>query len=117
MTNFPRNDFALAKYLLEANKVNTPVCFELFGILYKNSKDMRRVMAIGAMLESCNFVLFWRLVNGRYRPSESPDEPYKRPDEIKQTVESVQGFKEAVRICQFLQQKILKIVIFQSPAK
>lgn len=61
---------------------------------------MRRVMAIGAMLESCNFILFWRLVNGRYRPSESPDEPYKRPDEIKQMVESVHGFKEAIRLCQ-----------------
>jgi len=27
MTNFPRNDFALAKYLLEADKVNSLVSF------------------------------------------------------------------------------------------
>jgi hypothetical protein len=57
-------------------------------------------MAVGAMLESCNFALFWRIVNGRYRPSESPDEPFKRPEEIKQMVESIKSFKEAIRNCE-----------------
>jgi hypothetical protein len=62
---------------------------------------MKRVMAVGAMLESCNFNLFWKLVNGRYRPSEKEDEPFKRPEEIKIMVESIKGFKEAIRNCEF----------------
>lgn len=101
MTNFPRNDFALAKYLLEANKVGTP--------------EIRRVMAVGAMLESCNFALFWRIVNGRYRPSESPDEPFKRPEEIKQMVESIKSFKEAIRnyACQVINVTFQRIYAHQ----
>ncbi|KAL7080376.1 hypothetical protein ACQ4LE_000146 [Meloidogyne hapla] len=83
MTNFPRNDFALAKYLLEADKVNT--------------LEVRRVLSIGALLESCNFVKFWRLLNGRYKPSESSDESFSQSNDIKQIVESIKGFKEAIR--------------------
>ncbi|KAI3409805.1 hypothetical protein GPALN_006180 [Globodera pallida] len=83
MTNFPRNDFALAKYLVDANKVNTP--------------ELRRVCMVGALLESCNFFLFWRLVDGRYKPREAPDEPFKKPEEVRQMIESITSFKEATR--------------------
>ncbi|KAF7632551.1 Eukaryotic translation initiation factor 3 subunit K [Meloidogyne graminicola] len=83
MTNFPRNDFALAKYLLEADKVNT--------------LEVRRVLAIGALLESCNFVKFWRLMNGRSKPNDTTDELFGQSNDIKQIVESIKGFKEAIR--------------------
>nr|CAD2169776.1 unnamed protein product [Meloidogyne enterolobii] len=83
MTNFPRNDFALAKYLLEADKVN--------------SLEVRRVISIGALLESCNFVKFWRLLNGRSKPLDSSDESFSQSNDIRQIVESIKGFKEAIR--------------------
>ncbi|CAK5052860.1 unnamed protein product [Meloidogyne enterolobii] len=83
MTNFPRNDFALAKYLLEADKVN--------------SLEVRRVISIGALLESCNFVKFWRLLNGRSKPLDSSDDSFSQSNDIKQIVESIKGFKEAIR--------------------
>lgn len=78
-------------------------------------QELRRVCSIGALLEACNFSLFWRLIDGRYKPSEASDEPFKkslgklneligfkngfRPEEVKHLVESITGFKEAMRNC------------------
>lgn len=85
MMVFPRNDYALAKYLIDADKINSP--------------ELRRVTDIGALLESCNFSLFWCLVRNEYKPSESSDEKFKNPEEIKRIIDSIIGFEDAVRIC------------------
>lgn len=85
MMVFPRNDYALAKYLIDADKIN--------------SAELRRVTDIGALLEACNFSLFWRLLRNEYKPSDSSDEKFKNPEEIKRIIDSIVGFEDAVRIC------------------
>lgn len=85
MMVFPRNDYALAKYLIDGNRIE--------------SSDLRRVMDIGALLESCNFGLFWRLLHGEYRPSDSPDEKFKNPSDVKHIIGKIAGFEDAVRLC------------------
>uniref|UniRef100_A0A915DXM1 CSN8/PSMD8/EIF3K domain-containing protein n=1 Tax=Ditylenchus dipsaci TaxID=166011 RepID=A0A915DXM1_9BILA len=83
MMVFPRNDYALAKYLIDADRAN-------------DSVELRRVMDIGALLESCNFSLFWRLLRGEYKPSDG-DDKYKYHD-VKRVIEPIAGFEDAVRI-------------------
>lgn len=83
---FPRNDYALAKYLIDADRVE--------------STELRRVMCIGALLESCNFSMFWRLLRGDFRPSELPD--FKNASEVQKIIEPIVGFEDAVRMCTFL---------------
>lgn len=56
-------------------------------------------MDIGALLESCNFSVFWRLIRGQYMPSDSPDEKFKNPEEVKRLLEPINGFEDAVRHC------------------
>lgn len=84
---FPRNDYALAKYLIDGNRIE--------------SADLRRVIDIGALLESCNFGLFWRLLHNEYRPSDLPNEKFKNPSDIKLIIEKITGFEDAVRLCIF----------------
>ncbi|KAI6227392.1 Eukaryotic translation initiation factor 3 subunit K [Aphelenchoides fujianensis] len=74
MMVFPRNDYALAKYLIDGNRANSP--------------ELRRVMDIGVLLESCNFSVFWRLTRGDYVPTDSPDERFKNPEEVQRLLEA-----------------------------
>ncbi|CAD5208735.1 unnamed protein product [Bursaphelenchus xylophilus] len=83
MMVFPRNDYALAKYLIDAKWASSP--------------DLRKVMDVGALLESCNFSVFWKLVHGEYVPSGSPEEKFKNPEEIKKLLEPIKGFEDAIR--------------------
>ncbi|KAH7722519.1 eukaryotic translation initiation factor 3 subunit K [Aphelenchoides avenae] len=80
---FPRNDYALAKYLIDTNRLQ--------------SQELRRVMDIGALLESCDFGLFWRLMRGDYKPSDAPEERFKNPADVQKTIKPVAGFEDAVR--------------------
>ncbi|KAI1713504.1 CSN8/PSMD8/EIF3K family domain-containing protein [Ditylenchus destructor] len=68
MMVFPRNDYALAKYLVDSDRVNESV-------------ELRRIIEIGAMLESCDFSLFWRLLRNEYK-----------------IIDPIIGFEDAVRI-------------------
>ncbi|VDD86579.1 unnamed protein product [Enterobius vermicularis] len=79
----PRSDFALAKYLIDASHVNL--------------SELKRVFDIGALLESCNFAVFWKLMRGEYDPSDSLDEPFRNPSEIPKIVKAIPGFEESVR--------------------
>uniref|UniRef100_A0A0N5AET5 Eukaryotic translation initiation factor 3 subunit K n=1 Tax=Syphacia muris TaxID=451379 RepID=A0A0N5AET5_9BILA len=79
----PRSDFALAKYLIDANHVGSP--------------ELKRVFDIGALLESCNFAVFWKLMRGEYDPSDNPDEPFRNPSEIPKIIKAIPGFEESVR--------------------
>ncbi|TKR60464.1 hypothetical protein L596_027707 [Steinernema carpocapsae] len=83
MMVFPRNDYALAKYLIDTPRANSP--------------ELRRVMDIGALLEANNFSVFWKLINGDYQPSEAANEKFKNPAEVSKTVKTFPGFEEAVR--------------------
>lgn len=56
-------------------------------------------MDIGALLESCNFGLFWKLMRNEYQPSDSPDEKFANPFEVQKAVKQVAGFEDAVRRC------------------
>lgn len=57
-------------------------------------------MDIGALLESCNFSVFWRLIRGKYVPSDAPEEKFKNPDEVKRLLKPINGFEDAVRHCE-----------------
>ncbi|KAI1724719.1 CSN8/PSMD8/EIF3K family domain-containing protein [Ditylenchus destructor] len=83
MMVFPRNDYALAKYLVDSDRVNESV-------------ELRRIIEIGAMLESCDFSLFWRLLRNEYKPEPS-DDKYRNID-VKRIIEPIIGFEDAVRI-------------------
>jgi hypothetical protein len=85
--SFPRSDFALAKYLIDTNRLNSP--------------ELRRILDIGALLESCDFALFWKIMRGEYKPVDDIDR-FKNAPEIVKTIKSVNGFEEAVRICKHL---------------
>ncbi|VDK73018.1 unnamed protein product [Gongylonema pulchrum] len=79
----PRSDYALAKYLIDSSRVGSP--------------ELKRVFDIGALLESCNFAVFWRLMRGEYRPVDDVCEPFRQPGEIPKIVRTVPGFEESVR--------------------
>jgi len=84
MMVFPRNDYALAKYLIDSTRIG--------------SSDLRRIFYIGALLESCNFSLFWRILNNEHRPdNDSPEERLKKSEEVKQMIDPIVGFRDAVR--------------------
>lgn len=85
MMVFPRNDYALAKYLIDAKCAASP--------------ELRRVMDIGALLESCNFSVFWKLMRGEYVPSNSADEKFKNPEDVKKLLMPIKSFEDAVRHC------------------
>lgn len=57
-------------------------------------------MDIGALLESCNFSVFWKLIRGEYVPSASTDEKFKNPDDVKKLLQPITGFEDAVRHCE-----------------
>uniref|UniRef100_A0A914BZV0 Eukaryotic translation initiation factor 3 subunit K n=1 Tax=Acrobeloides nanus TaxID=290746 RepID=A0A914BZV0_9BILA len=105
MMVFPRNDFALAKYLIDGK-------FLMEGSK-SYSPDLRRIMDIGAILEACNFGLFWKLMRNEYQPSDSPSEKFSNPADVQKTIKQVAGFEDAVRrfACQVIN------VTFQSIEK
>lgn len=76
---FPRNDYALAKYLIDASKNNSP--------------EIKKITDIGALLESCNFGLFWRLIRGEYKA----DERFKAPQIYADVIKPIVGFEDAIR--------------------
>lgn len=86
LMSLPRSDFALAKYLLDSNRLN--------------SLELRRILDIGSLLESCDFALFWKIMRGEHKPVNDNDR-FKSCNEIIKTVKGVNGFEEAVRICMF----------------
>ena len=98
MMVFPRNDYALAKYLIDANRAGaqvTKICYTQIIIF----QELRRVMDIGAILESCNFSLFWRLIRGEFKQSSEPsEEKYRNLSDIKRIIEPITGFEDAARI-------------------
>ena len=59
-------------------------------------------MDIGALLESCNFSVFWRILRGEYEPSDSPDEKFRNPEDVKRLLQPLNGFEQAVRHCTLL---------------
>uniref|UniRef100_A0A8R1DUM1 Eukaryotic translation initiation factor 3 subunit K n=1 Tax=Caenorhabditis japonica TaxID=281687 RepID=A0A8R1DUM1_CAEJA len=79
----PSSDFALAKCLIDTNRLG--------------SQELRRIFDLGAVLESCNFAVFWKLVKGTYKPSTSPTEPFKVPGEIAKIIKPMVGFEDAVK--------------------
>ncbi|OZC09815.1 ankyrin repeat protein [Onchocerca flexuosa] len=79
----PKSDYALAKYLIDSSRVISP--------------ELKRVFDIGALLESCNFAVFWRLMRGDYRPLDDVSEPFRQPGEIPKIIRAVPGFEESVR--------------------
>ncbi|VBB28081.1 unnamed protein product [Acanthocheilonema viteae] len=79
----PKSDYALAKYLIDSSRVVSP--------------ELKRVFDIGALLESCNFAVFWRLMRGDYRPLDDVNEPFRQPGEIPKIIRAVPGFEESVR--------------------
>uniref|UniRef100_A0A158Q7M1 Eukaryotic translation initiation factor 3 subunit K n=1 Tax=Elaeophora elaphi TaxID=1147741 RepID=A0A158Q7M1_9BILA len=79
----PKSDYALAKYLIDSSRVGSP--------------ELKRVFDIGALLESCNFAVFWRLMRGEYRPLDDANEPFRQPGEIPKIIRAVPGFEESVR--------------------
>ncbi|TKR69117.1 hypothetical protein L596_021313 [Steinernema carpocapsae] len=83
MMVFPRNDYALAKYLIDTPKANSP--------------ELRRIMDIGALLEANNFCVFWKLMSGAYKPSEAANEKFKNPADVAKLVRSIPGFEDSVR--------------------
>jgi len=81
---FPASDFALAKYLIDSNRINTP--------------ELQRVLDIGWVLAACDFATFWRLMRGEYRPvAESATERFRTPADVQKMVRGVNGFEDAVR--------------------
>ncbi|VDN06998.1 unnamed protein product [Thelazia callipaeda] len=79
----PKSDYALAKYLIDSSRVGSP--------------ELKRIFDIGALLESCNFAVFWRLMRGEYRPADDINEPFRQPCEVPKIIRSVPGFEESVR--------------------
>ncbi|MFH4980095.1 hypothetical protein AB6A40_006804 [Gnathostoma spinigerum] len=85
----PRSDYALAKYLIDANHVS--------------SAELKKVLDIGALLESCNFAVFWRLMRGEVRPQDTVDGARQLTD-LPKTIRPIVGFEESVRLyaCQVI---------------
>ncbi|CAI2353438.1 unnamed protein product [Caenorhabditis sp. 36 PRJEB53466] len=79
----PSSDFALAKCLIDTNRLG--------------SSELRRIFDLGAVLESCNFAVFWRLVKGTYKPTTSVSEQFKFPQEIAKMIKPMVGFEEAIK--------------------
>uniref|UniRef100_A0A1I7TQM0 Eukaryotic translation initiation factor 3 subunit K n=1 Tax=Caenorhabditis tropicalis TaxID=1561998 RepID=A0A1I7TQM0_9PELO len=79
----PSSDFALAKCLIDTNRIGSP--------------ELRRIFDLGAVLESCNFAVFWKLVKGTYKPSTNPNEPFKVPGEISKIIKPMVGFEDAIK--------------------
>lgn len=97
---FPRNDYALAKYLIDTNRLQSQVSLRNHpNLLTLELQELRRVMDVGALLESCDFGLFWRLMRGDYKPSDAPEERFKNPADVQKTIKPVAGFEDAVRNC------------------
>jgi len=93
MMVFPRSDYALAKYLIDPGRAQ--------------ALELRKVIDIGSLLESCNFYLFWRLCRGEAASgaAEEADEgKYKSlvAGDVKRLTDSVVGFEDAVRVCTFV---------------
>ncbi|GMT12435.1 hypothetical protein PFISCL1PPCAC_29187, partial [Pristionchus fissidentatus] len=80
LTVLPGADFALAKCLIDANRINTA--------------ELRLVLALGSVLESCDFPVFWKLIKGEY----TADDKFKQPAEVGKLIKQIAGFEEAVRI-------------------
>ncbi|CAB3397778.1 unnamed protein product [Caenorhabditis bovis] len=79
----PSSDFALAKCLIDTNRLG--------------SQELRRVFDLGAVLESCDFAVFWQLMKGKYKPSANANESFKNPQEIPKMVKPMVGFEDAVK--------------------
>ncbi|GMR60060.1 hypothetical protein PMAYCL1PPCAC_30255, partial [Pristionchus mayeri] len=79
LTVLPGADFALAKCLIDANRINSP--------------ELRLVLNLGSVLESCDFAVFWKLAKGEY----TADDKFKSPAEIAKLIKPISGFEEAVR--------------------
>lgn len=84
LMELPAPDFALAKSLIDANRLN--------------SVELKRVLDLGAVLESCNFAAFWKLMRGEYKPTNDLNEPFRQPAEVSKMVRSINGFEEAIRV-------------------
>ncbi|EFP11337.1 CRE-EIF-3.K protein [Caenorhabditis remanei] len=81
----PSSDFALAKCLIDTNRLG--------------SQELRRIFDLGAVLESCNFAVFWKLMKGTYKPSTNTTEPFKVPSEIPKMVKNLVGFEDSIKHC------------------
>ncbi|KAF1751097.1 hypothetical protein GCK72_017649 [Caenorhabditis remanei] len=79
----PSSDFALAKCLIDTNRLG--------------SQELRRIFDLGAVLESCNFAVFWKLMKGTYKPSTNTTEPFKVPSEIPKMVKHLVGFEDSIK--------------------
>ncbi|EFP11313.1 hypothetical protein CRE_30992 [Caenorhabditis remanei] len=79
----PSSDFALAKCLIDTNRLG--------------SQELRRIFDLGAVLESCNFAVFWKLMKGTYKPSTNTTEPFKVPSEIPKMVKHSVGFEDSIK--------------------
>lgn len=73
-------------------------------------QELKRVFDIGALLESCNFAVFWRLMRGEYRPLDDINEPFRQPGEVPKIIRAVPGFEESVRNCTFNSVLVLQLI-------
>ncbi|VDK44975.1 unnamed protein product [Anisakis simplex] len=79
----PRSDYALAKYLIDSSRIQSP--------------ELKRIFDIGALLESCNFAVFWKLMRFDYQPSSDSQECFKQPAEVPKIIKAIPGFEESIR--------------------
>ena len=77
----PRSDFALAKCLLDTNRIQ--------------QSQLRQIMEVGSLLEGCDMAAFWKLMKGQYT---SEDAEFNVTEMIK-TIKKVKGFEDSVRNC------------------
>ncbi|CEF61169.1 Eukaryotic translation initiation factor 3 subunit K [Strongyloides ratti] len=83
MMVFPRNDYALASYLIDCERINT--------------NDIKPVFILGEILETCNFTVFWSIMRGDYKKDEAHLDRFTHMAEIQKIVKSTVGFEDAVR--------------------
>uniref|UniRef100_A0A0N5C337 Eukaryotic translation initiation factor 3 subunit K n=1 Tax=Strongyloides papillosus TaxID=174720 RepID=A0A0N5C337_STREA len=83
MMVFPRNDYALATYLIDCGRTST--------------SEIKPVLILGEILETCNFTVFWSILKGDYKEEEEHSERFKYMPEIQKIVKSTVGFEDAVR--------------------